>query len=267
MSTLGAVLKIAVLDAEVDLGKDFHVVPELGGPLALVLAAHPPADPRVVDLVLAGTDLDQLKRTRLEPFAQNVANRRFAVSTGSPELAEWDPSWSITAERLLNRLRSALPGWPGLRWDHIGSTSVPGLAAKPIIDLQLGVPCLDQLDGLDEALLAVGFTDVALLAPDSPGVLRDAQRGATGPDARWDKRLFASADPGQRAILHVRQIDSPWWRYTTRFRDLLRADPVVRHDYEQAKRQLTDGRSYDAYTVAKTAFFDTIQARLDEPVS
>lgn len=152
------------------------------------------------------------------------------------------------------------------RWDHIGSTSVPGLAAKPIIDLQLGVPSLDRLDGLAEALRAAGFVDVATVVPDSPGVLRDDVRG-NRPNSRWDKRLFASDRPGRHAILHVRQLDSAWWHYTIRFRDLLRADAHLRERYERMKRRLAEAHgqdeNYDRYTVAKTAFFDEIQQRLD----
>ncbi|MBM7774504.1 GrpB-like predicted nucleotidyltransferase (UPF0157 family) [Actinokineospora baliensis] len=156
----------------------------------------------------------------------------------------------------------------GFTWDHIGSTSVPGLAAKDVVDLQVGVPSLDDVGGLAEAVLAAGFVDVALTVPGSPGVVRDAVRGRRRRGVRWDKRLFASGDPGCRAILHVREIGSPWWGFTRAFRDLLRADAGVRGEYEQVKRDLTGVHAGDVdndrYTVAKSVFFDRVQHVLDE---
>ncbi|WP_170224382.1 GrpB family protein [Actinokineospora cianjurensis] len=222
-----------------------------------------------VDAVVSSVEeLEALWVGRVEPFARNVAAGRFAAAVGPPRLSAWDPGWAVVAGRLLGRLGRRV-GVAGVVWDHIGSTSVPGLAAKPVVDLQLGVPSLAELPGLAEALAGAGFVDVAPHVPGSPGVLRDAPRGRVGAGARWDKRLFASADPGQRAILHVREIGSPWWHYTRSFRDLLRADPRLRRDYEAIKRDLAAAHAgdsgNDAYTVAKTAFFDTIQDRLGTP--
>ncbi|ONI87632.1 hypothetical protein ALI144C_09290 [Actinosynnema sp. ALI-1.44] len=184
---------------------------------------------------------------------------------GAPRLEPHNPEWAVTADRLLRRL-ARFVARPDYAWDHIGSTSVQGLAAKPIVDLQIGVPSLRDVDGIDAAVARAGFVDVAKIAPNSPGVLRDNPRGAGN---FWEKRLFASADPGQYAILHVRQLDSPWWHYTTRFRDLLRSDETLRGDYERMKRGLVEANAgetnYDKYTIAKTAFFDAIQHRLNRP--
>jgi GrpB-like predicted nucleotidyltransferase (UPF0157 family) len=290
----GAGHQVAALLGELDRDQEtrVEVVPDLDtldarqAPAALVLAvpgdSTNPVQPdrfcSSADVMLAlegpaavASTVERLWESRLAVFARNLAQHRFAMSEGAPQLRVWDPTWSTTADRLMTRLAHStqhLHGAQGFSWEHIGSTSVPGLAAKPIIDLQLGVPSLDHLVGLEQALMPAGFVDVAPLAPDSPGVLRDTPRGATSDsDPRWDKRLFASADPGQRAILHVRQIGSPWWRYTLRFRDLLRTDPDLRHEYERVKGQLTETHSedtnYDGYTVAKATFFDAIQARLD----
>jgi GrpB-like predicted nucleotidyltransferase (UPF0157 family) len=169
------------------------------------------------------------------------------------------------ANRLIEQLKPLVGGLDRAGefvWDHIGSTSVPGLAAKPLIDLQLGVPALDHLDGIAEALEPAGFVDVATTRPGSPGVLRDNARGNRA-NSRWDKRLFAA----QQAILHVRQLDSAWWHYTIRFRDLLRTDTGLRERYQRMKLDLAEAHGqdedYDRYTIAKTQFFDTIQDRLD----
>lgn len=246
------------------------VVPDFSSaePAALVISDHP--SPHADLHLTADSAPETLWESRLRPFARNLDQRRFASIPGAPFLAEPTPEWAITAARLMNRLAHAtrhLDHAAGFQWDHIGSTSVPGLAAKPIIDLQLGVPSLDHLEALTEALLPIGFVDVANVVPNSPGVLRDKQRGNVGPGVRWDKRLFSSADPGQLAILHVRQLDSPWWGYTIRFRDLLRSEPETRQAYEHTKRQLTEAHSqdpdYDRYTLAKTPFFDMVQSKLD----
>ncbi|MBV8933959.1 MAG: GrpB family protein [Kutzneria sp.] len=285
--------RVAALLTELDRGQQAHVkaVPNPGAldtgqePAAFVVAvtdsaglAHREAFSFWADVVLVhGSDTQRdrsirhLWQTRLAPFAQNLADQQFARA-GAPELSASDPTWQTTANRLIRRLRRATAhlGRAGeFRWEHIGSTSVPGLSAKPFIDLQLGVASLDELHGLDQAVFQCGFIDVATVAPDSPGVLRDTPRGTGhGPDACWDKRLFASADPGQRVILHVREIGSPWWRYTIRFRDLLRADSEARQDYERLKARLVEAHSgdqnNDAYTIAKTVFFDAIQDRLDQ---
>nr|WP_225953444.1 GrpB family protein [Kibdelosporangium phytohabitans] len=231
------------------------------GEAGLVIAVgEPSAD---ADVVVASTeDISGLWETRLSQLVRNLADGRIA-QFGAPRLEPHNPGWAVTADRLLRRL-ARFAARPDYAWDHIGSTSVPGLAAKPIVDLQIGVPSLQDVDGVEAAVARAGFVDVAGIAPDSPGVLRDNPRGEGN---FWEKRLFASADPGQHAILHVRQLDSPWWHYTTRFRDLLRSDETLRGDYERMKRGLVEvnaGESnYDKYTIAKTAFFDTIQHRLN----
>nr|WP_063779271.1 GrpB family protein [Kibdelosporangium sp. MJ126-NF4]CEL16623.1 Dephospho-CoA kinase [Kibdelosporangium sp. MJ126-NF4]CTQ89026.1 Dephospho-CoA kinase (EC 2.7.1.24) [Kibdelosporangium sp. MJ126-NF4] len=211
-------------------------------------------------------DMDEVWETRLSPMVRNLSEGMIA-RFGAPRLEAYNPVWAVTADRLMRRL-ARFVARPDYAWDHIGSTSVPGLAAKPIVDMQIGVPSLDDIGGIEDAVARAGFVDVAKIAPEAPGVLRDNPRGA---GSFWEKRLFASADPGQYAILHVRQLDSPWWHYTTRFRDLLRADPALRSEYERTKLRLAEAhggdKNFDRYTIAKTAFFDTIQHRLNLPQS
>ncbi|SES45733.1 dephospho-CoA kinase [Actinokineospora terrae] len=267
----GVAVEIAVVGA-VDVARlvelDRAGLTRLGSVEGAAFVIGGRGSPDVDAVVSSVEELEALWVGRVEPFARNVAEGRFAAAVGPPRLSAWDPEWAVAAGRLVGRL-SRRWGAPGLVWDHIGSTSVPGLAAKPVVDLQLGVPSLDGLVGLAEALAGAGFVDVAPHAPGSPGVLRDAPRAQVGAGARWDKRLFASADPGRRAILHVREIGSPWWHYTRAFRDLLRADPQLRRDYETVKRDLTVAHAgdsgNDAYTIAKTTFFNTIQDRLGTP--
>lgn len=206
---------------------------------------------------------------RIHEVARNVADQRL-VQAGPAKLVEWRPEWAVTARRLSRGIVAALAHLPdsdGFSVEHIGSTSVPGLAAKPIVDLQLGVPDLDRLAGISEALAEFGFLDVAAHRPNSPGVLADKPRGRFAENGTWSKRLFVSVDPWQAAILHVRQIGSPWWGYTVEFRDWLRANPEARDAYQRMKLDLAaahaDDVDYDRYTVGKTAFFDQVQPEFE----
>ncbi len=212
-------------------------------------------------------DLEALWRDRLRPFAQALATP--GPSRAPAVLRPYDPAWPRLAARRLRRLRVALaPIDDGFDHQHIGSTSVPGLAAKPIVDLQIRVPTLPDPSALDGLLLDAGYHPATGSRPDSPGVHRDIPRGSENvPDEVWAKRLFVSPDPGAPAILHVRRADSPWGRYTVAFRDLLRADPAELARYERTKTELArrhaDDPDYDDYTRAKTAYFDAIQDRLN----
>lgn len=180
-------------------------------------------------------------------------------------LADSDPALAEVAAHELDRLRAALaePSWT---YDHIGSTSVPGLRAKPIVDLQLGVrPLPPEGSPFDETLLALGYRPSTGSRPDSPGVYRDMVREpGLAPEAAYRKRLYV----GERVILHVRLLGSPWWSYTVLFRDWLRADAEGRAAYQRTKEELAaryaGAPDYDDYTRAKTAFFDEVQRRFEE---
>ncbi len=235
------------------------------GAAAFVVTDTPPAGADAV--VESADEVDALWRERLQPFAAALAApgpmRARAV------LSPHDPNWRRVADRRLDRLRTALAPLDDGDFDyqHIGSTSVPGLAAKPIVDLQLRVPTLPIESIMDELLLDAGYHRTAGARPDSPGVHRDIPRGGEGvPDEVWVKRLYVSPDPAAPAILHVRRADSPWGRYTVAFRDLLRADPAEAARYEGTKIELARRHAgdpdYDDYTRAKTAYFDAIQERL-----
>ncbi|RKN50697.1 dephospho-CoA kinase [Micromonospora endolithica] len=199
--------------------------------------------------------VDALWDSRLRPYEANVRQRRAA----RPErlaLVEADPTWPQQYARLAARIRHALaPADP--RIDHIGSTAVPGLAAKDVIDIQLTVPRLADADGpLAQRLADAGF-------PRLPGDWWDAPRPPSS--GRWPKRLHGSADPARPVNLHVREADSPGWRYALLMRDHLRADPDQRSAYLMLKRELVasvpDGA---AYATAKDPWFDEEQLRAEE---
>ncbi len=184
------------------------------------------------------------------------------VPSGPAVLVPHDPRWAALAAGRLGELRRALAPLVDVdacAFDHIGSTSVPGLAAKASVDLQVRVPALPPPAALDAALAPLGWVPAPGSRADSPGVSRDTPApGDTEPEEVWAKRLFTSGDP---AILHVRLSASPFGRRTVAFRDRLRAEPALRASYEELKRQLAAAHAgdpdYDDYTRGKTAFIRT----------
>lgn len=187
-------------------------------------------------------------------------------ATNPARLVEHDPRWATKAAEWLDLVRRALAGVRGASYatyDHIGSTSVAGLAAKPFLDLQVRILPLPTQDELATRFGPVGFEQALGARPDSPGVTHDIPRGdETVPSEVWEKRLYVAR--AHSVVLHVRRSDSPWGRYTVWFRDWLRANPDARRRYEATKRQLSEKNvgkpDYDDYTRAKTAFFDEVQS-------
>ena len=223
------------------------------------------------DLADLHAAVDALWHDRLVPYERNVRERR-GVRVGPVTLAEPDPSWPAQFARLAARVRHAVRP-AQVRVDHIGSTAVPGLPAKDIIDMQLTVDALEDADALTERLADAGF-------PRYPGQWRDTPRYQDGnarwdtpvyqdgnarwdtphyPDgnARWEKRLHGSADPGRPVNLHVRMARSPGWRYALLIRDHLRADPDQRADYLAVTRSLAGaGPDVDGYAAGLDPWFD-----------
>jgi dephospho-CoA kinase len=198
------------------------------------------------------TAVDALWQSRIVPFAEALRSgtrSRAATSAQSPP----DPTWPAQAARLLARIGHAL-GDRVVALEHIGSTAVPDLPAKDVIDLQVGVRDLTEADGAAFVadLASAGFVRV-------PGVDHDnAKDGGT-----WPKRLHGSVDPGRVAHVHVRAVGSPGWDWAIDVRDWLRADPEARDAYAAAKVALA-ARHTDSgdYADAKEAWFDGADDRL-----
>jgi GrpB-like predicted nucleotidyltransferase (UPF0157 family) len=157
-------------------------------------------------------------------------------------LADYDPAWPALFEREAERIRGAL-GDAARLVEHAGSTSIPGLAAKPIIDIVLAVP-----DSADEAayvppLEAAGY----VLRIREPEWFE--HRVFKGPDTNVNLHVFTvGADEIERMLL---------------FRDWLRTNPADRDLYLQTKRELVnrDWQYVQNYADAKTAVVDAIIAR------
>ena len=189
--------------------------------------------------------VDALWEERLTPFALNLKEQKIAPRTGGPVLAPADPAWAAQAGRLIARLKAAA-AQDILAVDHIGSTAVPELDAKDVIDLQLSVRNLDDADRIAPLLAEAGF-------PRWPGIISDNPKPSHPDPAAWGKRLHGNADPGRAANLHVRAAGSPGWRYALCFRDWLRADAGARADYVAEKERVAGLHETDKSTAAYAA--------------
>jgi GrpB-like predicted nucleotidyltransferase (UPF0157 family) len=161
-------------------------------------------------------------------------------------LAEYDPAWPASFEREEARIRAAL-GDTVVRLEHTGSTSVPGLAAKPIIDITLLVP-----DSADESMYVARLEAAGY-------VLRIREPG-------WhEHRLFKGPDADVN--LHVFSRGSPEFERMVGFRDWLRTHPEDRDLYLRTKRELAarTWRHIQHYADAKTAVVEEIIERAGLP--
>jgi dephospho-CoA kinase len=169
---------------------------------------------------------------RVLPFARNLdAGVR---AEAKPQLVAADPTWAEQATRIVNRLRMA-GGHRALRVDHVGSTAVPGLEAKDVIDVQITVASLDVADELRDALSEVGYPRVESITEDNPHY---------GDEALWQKRFHASADPGRPTNVHIRVDGWPNQRFALLFRDWLIANPDVQLEYVAVKHEAQDAGDY-----------------------
>ncbi|MGZ4630107.1 dephospho-CoA kinase [Oryzihumus sp.] len=202
--------------------------------------------------------VDGLWRERLVPFNDNLVHGRRSRGPEVPALVGPDASWPAQAARLVERIALAL-GERAVAVDHIGSTSVPGLLAKDVIDLQVSVRRLEDADDAEfvEALQRMGFPRVEGLDHDEPK--------PDEPDiALWRKRFHGSADPGRVAHVHVREVGSPGWRYALLFRDWLRADAGAREDYARVKRELAGSAATTTdYAGSKEPWFTQVWPRAE----
>ncbi|MFI9405121.1 GrpB family protein [Nocardia sp. NPDC052316] len=154
-------------------------------------------------------------------------------------IVDYDPAWPQRFAAEHARIARAL-GLTARRIDHIGSTSVPGLAAKPIIDIDLSVPEVEDQAGYLPPLLAAGYQ----LRVREPGhrMVRTVQRDVH---------------------VHIVTVGSDWERRHLLFRDWLRHDGGDRIAYERLKRQLAQRNWPDmnAYADAKGPLIAEITQR------
>lgn len=181
----------------------------------------------VIPMQLPGWEL-------LEAGARTVADPIEVV----PSRDEWPVAFAGWRERLLDVLGSTTA-----RVEHVGSTAVPGLAAKPVIDVQIAVRDVEDEASYVPAIETLGVA------------LRSREPG---------HRYFRPAGDAPRAVqIHVVAAGSEWEREHLLFRDFLRADAATREAYGRFKLELADRYRDDrlAYNEAKTGFIlDALEA-------
>lgn len=156
-------------------------------------------------------------------------------------IVPYSEAWPRRFAAECGRLRAALP-FPGVCIEHIGSTSVPGLAAKPILDLAVALPPSQALLSAVDPLVSLGYR----------------HRGEYGLPGR---EFFTLGEP---ATIHVHVVaeGSPHWTAWLRFRDALRGDAALRDRYAALKSGLAirHAGNRPAYTAAKTEFILSVLA-------
>lgn len=161
--------------------------------------------------------------------------------------------WTAEFAHFEAKLQKAL-GNIAVRIDHIGSTSIPGLSAKDIIDIQVTVVSLDS-PKLQTKLIEQGFRTW------KPGFLYDEFVGIDDPQSpELRKLLFVEPEGERRANIHIRERGRLNQRFALLFRDYLRASPVVTKAYETIKFRLAEifPESIDGYLYIKDPVMDML---------
>lgn len=197
--------------------------------------------------------VDNLWTERLAPFEAHLRAGTRAPRPPHAILADPDPAWAEQARRLLERIRR-IAGDRLIRADHHGSTSVPGLQAKDVVDVQLVVADLETATALAGGLAEAGLVRL----PD-----RWFDVGRDGVER--DKVLAANADPGRAVNCHIRPVTSPAWRDALLLRDWLRAHDGAVAEYAALKRELAarPHDTIDEYAARKTPWINAALARAD----
>lgn len=163
------------------------------------------------------------------------------------EVELYDPAWRQRGDQERQLLEASLAPWLIARVEHVGSTAVPGLAAKPILDMQAAVADLRSAPRIASRLAPGNWHYVA---PDL--------------DGRHWRRFFVKVIDGHRvAHLHVMTRDNARWDEQLAFRDLLRADRKLLESYAALKTILAAQYAEDreAYSAAKTDFILAVLKR------
>jgi GrpB-like predicted nucleotidyltransferase (UPF0157 family) len=181
-------------------------------------------------------------------------------SQGTPiDIVQYRPEWPGQFRQIAAPIRDAL-GDRALRIDHIGSTAVPGLPAKDVIDVQATVAGLEPREPIADALTRLGFTWLDTIAYDH------IPPGSNIPPESMQKLFFSQRGEKPRVNLHVRVAGNPNQRYPLLFRDYLRTHLLATAAYAEVKRQLSryGSTDWDHYYDIKDPVCDIIMAAAEE---
>lgn len=222
-----------------------RVVPDQQDPRATWMVGvqwHPEEtadhDPAQQALFAALSLLARLRGSRAKLGESEGRSRVFGIEP-------YDPDWASRFESESTRIEAAL-GDQIVRVDHVGSTAVPGLGAKPVVDIQVSVGSMVPRAAYVESLARLGY------------------RWALDP---WtdEHEFFSRDEDGRRAFhVHVCRQGSEWEQRHLAFRDWLRNHPEDAAAYERLKRDLVERHPRDTYTYTdeKSVFIREVEARI-----
>ncbi len=167
------------------------------------------------------------------------------VGADTVDLVPYDEAWPSLFDEERLRIESAL-GSLAEAIEHVGSTAIPGVAAKPILDIMVGMRSLRDAECCIEPLEQLGYE----------------YRGEAGVPGR----LFFRMGNPKTHHLHITEIGSEFWERHLLFRDYLRTHPETAIEYARLKHRLADRFRSDraAYTDAKTGFISEVVRRAME---
>jgi GrpB-like predicted nucleotidyltransferase (UPF0157 family) len=160
-------------------------------------------------------------------------------------VGQYDPDWGRSFDEERDLLGTVLAPWLEGGIHHIGSTAIPGIAAKPIIDMIAGVRDLEEARAAFEPLREHAY----VFAPHRPGEAHHFSK----PSLRLSEVTHG---------LHLTRPGSDLWRERLAFRDALRRDPALAAEYEELKLRLAGEHGDDAaaYTQGKRVFVARVLA-------
>lgn len=166
---------------------------------------------------------------------------QLGLKRGTVQLSDYNPAWPKAFEQEKDLLTKTL-GIKNLQIEHIGSTSVPGLAAKPIIDMIIAVDSFDEVDTHIKPLQQIGYSYM--------------------PQRMFADRKFFPKGPEACKTHHLNFVlkdNLEQWRRPIAFRDYLRTHPEARNEYAQLKYTLAKAHATNRkdYTMAKAHFIES----------
>jgi GrpB-like predicted nucleotidyltransferase (UPF0157 family) len=165
------------------------------------------------------------------------------LARGTVRLHAHTPAWPIAFATEVERLRAAVGDHFSVI-EHVGSTAIDGMRAKPIVDMMAAVASLDAARALISPIEALGYE----YRPDAPPL----------------DRVFFAKGPRHRRTHHLSltQLNSEYWFRTLLFRDYLRAHAETAQEYRSLKEELARAFAEDrgSYTVGKAAFVESVLA-------
>jgi GrpB-like predicted nucleotidyltransferase (UPF0157 family) len=181
-------------------------------------------------------NLDDSARIKLSETIVAVKSK----TTSEVRISDYDTQWPYLFSCIEHELRQQL-GALALAVEHVGSTAVAGLAAKPIIDVEVVISSSDQFPVVKERLERFGYIH-------------------RGPCGVPDREVFRCVIDLPSHYLYVSEMDARLWKEHLRFRNALRQNPKLAAEYATLKRALANQYRHDRtnYTEAKTGFIRSV---------